>query len=151
MAARTKNDNIGKAGEKRIIELLQKLGAENVVLTASDNRHPDITFKYDKVPHLVECKTLKPIYSCRVSSVHIRRSEINYMASIEDEDIVKGLIVEVRAGKRNKYYMYLDWKVVAQQYAKTQPEVMSLSFHTICEQGMNIKYYFTNLILMKRF
>jgi Holliday junction resolvase len=153
MSARTKNDSIGKAGEKRIAQLLETLGA-NDVIASSHNSHPDLSFVFHGVSHAIECKTMKPIYSGRISSVHIRRSEIESMRQLSDvnSEITKGLIVEVRPqGKERPYYMFVHWSTVEQMYNKTKPEVLSLSFHTICGQGMHLKNYLATSILLKGF
>lgn len=142
------NEAIGKEGEKRIKEYLTELGAE-VEMNPNNNGHPDLTFKYTGLKFLIECKSLQPIYNSQVGSVHLRRSEYREMNRNYD-DSIKGLIVEVRpGGKGLRYYIFVPWDPVIERYCETTPEILSLSLHWLCKNGINLPYYFEMLELRR--
>jgi len=148
---RTKNDGIGKAGEKRIANFLKERRATNIILNREHNGHPDITFEHAGKTYAAECKSMIPIHSCYVGSVHIRRTEIKHMGEISKDFDIQCLIIEGRTGsKKGNYFMILEWKHVVNEYNVNRPEIMSLSFHTICREGVNLRYYLFHMLRTER-
>ena len=91
------NDGIGKAGEKRIKNRLEELGAV-ANLREEHNGHPDLALTFEKFDFkfAVECKTVQPIYSCRVGAIKISDLEYDACCKKTAEGVPVLIIAEVR-------------------------------------------------------
>lgn len=137
---RNKNDYIGKSGEIRIKAVLEELGAQDVILN-KPKKHPDCTFMYLAKAYAAEFKTMIPFYEKVVGHVHLRSTEVHAMQDSIAQGHVPCMIVEVRPkGRTDKIYYFIEWGLVIQEYNKTAPEIKSLSFYWIIENGHGLKH-----------
>ena len=143
MSHRKISDAIGKAGEQQIKKALEKIGCSEVQINEDTNGHPDLTFVYDKKKFAAECKSMIPFLEKRVNCTHLRRTEVVAMHNKIAENYIPCLIVDVRPPSSNRRFQYLvEWDLVLKEYNRTRPEIKSLSYYWILENGYKLDHVF---------
>ena len=134
---------IGKDGERRIKKALEKLGCSDVQINNNPSGHPDCTFTYAGKRFAAECKSMIPFLKKRVNCTHIRRTEVIAMHDKIAENYIPCLIIDVRPPTSKSRFQYLvEWDLVLNEYNRTRPEVKSLSFYWILENGYRLDHAF---------
>jgi len=134
---------IGKAGEQRIKKALENLGCSDVQINDDPNGHPDCTFIYREKQFAAECKSMIPFLDKHVNCTHLRRTEVVAMQRKIAENYIPCLIVDVRPRSKNISLQYLvEWDLVLEEYNRTSPEIKSLSFYWILENGCRLDHAF---------